>query len=233
MRLFTKNYLLIQGTTTMQKKDILTIKEVAEHLQVSERTVSDWAQKGEIPCGKLGNSWRFKRIEVERWLDKKLVGNKRESETPAVAIEEVLTKERVFFLDASVKREVMNALIDSLAQTPEIVDRDELAFEIFQREELMSTGIGLGVAIPHVRLPSLNKMIMSAALLRSGLEDYDSLDGQPVQLVFMIAAGHHQHAEYLKLLSSLANLVKKEAIRQQLIDSISPEDFFRTLGQQH
>lgn len=217
----------------MQKKDILTIKEVAEHLQVSERTVSDWAQKGEIPCGKLGNSWRFKRIEVERWLDKKLVGNKRESETPAIAIEDVLTKERVLFLDASVKREVLNVLIDGLAQTPEIVDRDELASEIFHREELMSTGIGLGVAIPHVRLPSLNKMIMSAALLRSGLDDYDSLDGQPVQLVFMIAAGNHQHAEYLRLLSSLANLVKKEAVRQQLIDSISPEDFFRTLGQQH
>jgi len=217
----------------MQKKDILTIKEVAEHLQVSERTVSDWAQKGEIPCGKLGNSWRFKRIEVERWLDKKLVGNKRESETPAIAIEDVLTKERVLFLDTSVKREVLNALIDGLAQTPEIVDRDELASEIFQREELMSTGIGLGVAIPHVRLPSINKMIMSAALLRSGLDDYDSLDGQPVQLVFMIAAGHHQHPEYLRLLSSLANLVKKEAVRQRLIDSISPVDFFRTLGQQH
>ena len=214
----------------MQKKDILTIKEVAEHIQVSERTVSDWAQKGEIPCGKLGNSWRFKRIEVERWLDKKLVGNKRESETPAIAIEDVLTKERVLFLDTSVKREVLNALIDGLAQTPEIVDRDELASEIFQREELMSTGIGLGVAIPHVRLPSLNKMIMSAALLRRGLDDYDSLDGQSVQLVFMIAAGHHQHPEYLRLLSSLANLVKKEAVRQQLIDSISPEEFFRTLA---
>src|SRR6056300_1029620 len=110
----------------MQEKDILTIKDVAEHIQVSERTVSDWAQKGEIPCGKLGNSWRFKRIEVERWLDKKLVGNKREPEIPAIAIEDVLTKERVLFLDATTKREVLNALIDGLAQSPEIVDRDEL-----------------------------------------------------------------------------------------------------------
>ena len=94
----------------------------------------------------------------------------------------------------------------------------------------MSTGIGLGVAIPHVRLPSLNKTIMSAALIKSGLYDYNSLDGQPVQLVFMIAAGHHQHAEYLRLLSSLAKLVKEENVRQQLVSSISPEDFFKTLG---
>ena len=91
--------------TIMQEKDILTIKDVAEHLQVSERTVSDWAQKGEIPCGKLGNSWRFKRIEVEHWLDKKLVGNKRESKILPIAIADVLTKERVLFLEASRKRE--------------------------------------------------------------------------------------------------------------------------------
>lgn len=217
----------------MQEKDILTIKDVAEHLQVSERTVSDWAQKGEIPCGKLGNSWRFKRIEVERWLDKKLVGNKRESEKLAIAIADVLTKERVLFLNVSIKREVLNLLIDCLAQAPEVVDREALAYEIFQREELMSTGIGLGVAIPHVRLPSLNKMIMAAALIQNGMDDYNALDGQPVQLVFMIAAGHHQHAEYLKLLSSLANLVKEESVRQQLIHSISPEDFFKTLIHQN
>jgi PTS system nitrogen regulatory IIA component len=217
----------------VQEKDILTIKDIAERLQVSERTVSDWAQKGEIPCGKLGNSWRFKRIEVERWLDKKLVGNKRESEKLAISVAEVLTKERVLFLDVSIKREVLNLLIDCLAQVPEIVDREELAYEIFQREELMSTGIGLGVAIPHVRLPSLNKMIMSAALIQTGMDDYNALDGQPVQLVFMIAAGHHQHAEYLKLLSSLANLVKEENVRQQLINSISPENFFKTLIHQH
>jgi PTS system nitrogen regulatory IIA component len=217
----------------MQEKDILTIKDVAERLQVSERTVSDWAQKGEIPCGKLGNSWRFKRIEVEHWLNKKLVGNKRESKTHAIAIADVLTKERVLFLEASAKKEVLNLMIDCLAQAPEIEDRDELAYEIFYREDLMSTGIGLGIAIPHVRLPSLNKTIMSAALIQSGLDDYNSLDGQPVQLVFMIASGHHQHAEYLKLLSSLANLVKEENARQQLINSISPEDFFKTLGQQH
>ena len=218
----------------MQEKDILTIKDVAEHLQVSERTVSDWAQKGEIPCGKLGNSWRFKRIEVEHWLDKKLVGNKRESKILPIAIADVLTKERVLFLEASAKREVLNLMIDCLAQAPEIEDRDELAYEIFYREELMSTGIGLGVAIPHVRLPSLpNKTIMSAALIKSGLNDYSSMDGEPVQLVFMIASGHHQHAEYLKLLSSLATLVKDENARQKLINSISPEDFFKTLGQQH
>lgn len=217
----------------MQQKDILTIKDVAEYLQISEETVTDWAQKGEIPCGKLGNCWRFKRIEVEHWVNRKLVGSNRKSKTRPIAIADVLTAERVLFLNASSKRAALNTMIDCLAQSPEILDRDELAYEIFFREDLMSTGIGLGVAIPHVRLPSLpDKTIMAAALIRSGLTDYSSMDGEPVKLVFMIASGHHQHAEYLKLLSSLADFIKDETARQQLIRSNSPEEFFNTLSRQ-
>ncbi len=214
----------------MPDKEILTIKDVAEHLQVSERTVSDWAQKGEIPCGKIGNSWRFKRVEVERWVDERLASKPKASEKPAIALEDVLTPERVLFLDESKKRQVLDALIYSLAQTPEMVDVNELAAEIFHREELMSTGIGLGVAIPHVRLTSLDKAVMAAAVSRQDIVDYESIDGQPVRLVFMIAAGHHQHAEYLRLLSSLANLVKEEDMRQKLISAADPMEFFETLS---
>jgi PTS system nitrogen regulatory IIA component len=196
---------------------------------VSERTVSDWAQKGEIPCGKLGNSWRFKRVEVERWLDKKLVGKPGVPQTSAIAVENVLTPERVLLLDVSRKRQVLDALIECLAQAPEIVDQNELASEIYHREELMSTGIGLGVAIPHVRLSSLDKAVMAAAVSGSDIDDYDSIDGQPVRLVFMIAAGRYQHAEYLRLLSGLANLVKHEDVRQELLNATNPGDFFDTL----
>ena len=52
--------------------EIMTIEDVAKFLKVSERTVYDWAQKGEIPCGKLGTSWRFKRDEIENWVSRKL-----------------------------------------------------------------------------------------------------------------------------------------------------------------
>ena len=52
--------------------DILTIEEVAKYLRVSERTVYDWAQKGEIPAGKIGTVWRFKKSEIENWVNEKL-----------------------------------------------------------------------------------------------------------------------------------------------------------------
>jgi PTS system nitrogen regulatory IIA component len=56
--------------------DILTIEEVAKYLRVSERTVYDWAQKGEIPAGKIGTVWRFKKSEIERWVNERLSSNK-------------------------------------------------------------------------------------------------------------------------------------------------------------
>ena len=52
--------------------DILTIEEVAKYLRVSDRTVYDWAQKGEIPAGKIGTVWRFKKSEVENWVNARL-----------------------------------------------------------------------------------------------------------------------------------------------------------------
>ena len=61
----------------MTTHDIMTVEEVAEYLRVSERTVYEWAQRGEIPAGKLGTTWRFKRREIERWVDRRLAGGRR------------------------------------------------------------------------------------------------------------------------------------------------------------
>ena len=52
--------------------EIMTIEEVAEYLRVSERTVYDWAQKGDLPGGKLGTTWRFKRSDVENWVNSRI-----------------------------------------------------------------------------------------------------------------------------------------------------------------
>ena len=57
--------------------DILTIDEVANYLRVSERTVYDWAQKGEIPSGKIGTVWRFKKSEIEKWVNDRLSSSAR------------------------------------------------------------------------------------------------------------------------------------------------------------
>ena len=166
-------------------------------------------------------------MEVERWIDARLAGKPVAPPPAAVGIGDVFAADRVLFLEKARKPEVLNALIDCLSSLPNAPGRAELAREILLREELMSTGMGLGVAIPHVRLASLDRTLMAAAVVRKGVPDYESMDGQPVRLVFMIAAGHHQHGEYLRLLSSLANLVKDEGFARVLSMRRTVRRFFR------
>ena len=143
-----------------------------------------------------------------------------------------LTPERTVILNASDKQSVLNSLIELLAKTPQISSKAELADGIFRREALMSTGIGLGIAIPHVRLASVTGMVMAAALVPGGISDYESLDGQPVRLVAMIAARLDQHAEYLRLLSGLSSELKADAFRAGLFRCTDSVELFRELVSQ-
>lgn len=145
---------------------------------------------------------------------------------------DVLAPQRVLILESTAKADVLRGMADCLATVPEIQDRDALIQGIFRREELMSTGIGMGVAVPHVRLESVTGPVMSAAVCRNPVVDYESLDGEPVRLVFMIAAGRYQHAEYIRLLSSLSLRFKCEKLRNSLIAAPDPLAFYRTLVEQ-
>jgi len=213
----------------MTEHEIMTIEEVAQYLRVSEKTVYDWAQRGIIPCGKLGNSWRFKRSEVERWVNQKLRSGSSHTDVPPVSLTDVLTRDQVRIMETTKKTEALQVLIDCLSHAPQVTDGEALAKAVFQREKLMSTGIGLGVAVPHVRLPSVTDIVMSAGVSRYDIEDYDSLDGQPVRLIFLTAAGQNQHGKYLRLLSDISRRFRDEPIRQRLLEAKDADEFYRIL----
>jgi len=129
----------------------------------------------------------------------------------------VLAPERILILQSTTKVDALRTLADCLGTAPQIQDRDALIEGIFRREELMSTGIGMGIAVPHVRLASVTGPVISAGICRNPIVDYQSLDGIPVHLIFMIAAGQDQHTEHLRLLSSLSLKLKCEKLRNALI----------------
>ena len=205
------------------KQEIMTIEELAEYLRVSERTIYDWAQKGDIPCGKLGTVWRFKRSEIERWVDARLGASKKAQLPTIVSLSDVLSVDRVLLLDQTCKKDVLTALADRLAGAREVRDREELVREIFNREQLMSTGIGSGIGVPHVRLASISNTVMAMGVCRSPLEDYEALDGLPVQIVCMIAAGRDQHAKHIRILAAIAQRMKDESLKQRIAQAKSPE----------
>lgn len=200
--------------------EIMTIEEVAEYLRVSERTVYDWAQKGQLPGGKLGTTWRFKRSDIEGWVNRRIstaAAPAVQSAPGANMLSRVLSPERVVFFDTDEKASALKTLCAALGTSPLIRDEAELEQAIFRREELMSTGIGFGVGVPHVRLNSVDDLTMALGIARKPLTDYSSLDEIPVQIVCMVAAGGTQHPQYIRALSAISSRLKDETVRKALI----------------
>ena len=209
--------------------DILTIEEVAKYLRVSDRTVYDWAQKGEIPAGKIGTVWRFKKSEVENWVNARLSSgfeNKNESQ---IQVRNILSPERVVFINHSSKHDALVQLSEVLATAPQIKNAAELTAEILKREELMSTGIGRGIAIPHVRLSSVTDLVMAVGVCKKPIEDFQAIDDQPVSLLFMIAAAYNQHSYYLKTISHFSAKFKDKDLRDAMLGALNEKEVYDLL----
>jgi PTS system nitrogen regulatory IIA component len=210
--------------------DILTIEEVAKYLRVSERTVYDWAQKGEIPAGKIGTVWRFKKDEIEKWVNERLTSSVKTTPVATlVQVQNILSPDRIVILNHSTRHDALVALADTLGTAPQIKNRQELTVEILKREELMSTAIGRGIAIPHVRLSSITDLVMAVGICKNDIIDFQTIDDEPVRLLLMIAAAYNQHSYYLQTLSFFSNRLKNPVLRDGLKAVQTPMDAWNLL----
>ena len=207
--------------------DILTIEEVASYLRVSDRTVYDWAQKGEIPAGKIGTVWRFKKSEVEKWVNERLSsGPSSKKVVEEVQMKNILSPDRVVFINQSSKRDALVELSNVLATAPQVKNGSELLSEILKREELMSTGIGRGIAIPHVRLSSVTDLVVAVGVCKSTIEDFQTIDAVSVNILIMIAAAYNQHSYYLKTLSHFSSKLKNTELRDAITKASTPREVY-------
>lgn len=120
-------------------------------------------------------------------------------------------------------------LAQNLATAPQIKDAQELETEILKREELMSTAIGRGIAIPHVRLSSVTDLVMSVGISGTDIIDFQTIDDTPVRLLFMIAAAYNQHSYYLQTLSFFSAKLKNQELRDALFAAKTPADVYALL----
>ncbi|MDD2228006.1 MAG: PTS sugar transporter subunit IIA [Candidatus Cloacimonetes bacterium] len=93
------------------------------------------------------------------------------------------------------------------------------------REEIMSTGIGRGIAIPHARDLTVNSLRIAVCMVRQEME-FNSVDGLPVRLVFMIAVPQNSNQEYMKILRSLSEYLRQEDNRENLFNAVSEGDLY-------
>jgi PTS system nitrogen regulatory IIA component len=146
-----------------------------------------------------------------------------------INVESILSTHRIIFLNYSSKKDALLALAENLAAAPQVKNSKELSSEILKREDLMSTAIGCGIAIPHVRLSSVTDLVVSVGISRTDIVDFYPMDDEPVRLVFMIAAAQNQHAYYLQTLSWFSNRLKNKELRDSLLQAKTEQEVYEML----
>lgn len=124
---------------------------------------------------------------------------------------------------SSVLRELVGLLVSTSGG-----DADDILHSVRDREECQSTGFGYGVAIPHARTPTLAGLTMVAGVAPEPIE-YGALDGQPVRLIFLLVGPESAAGAQVRALARIARLVRRDAVRGQLLKAGTPEEFHRVL----
>lgn len=144
-----------------------------------------------------------------------------------VAISKYLDERLVLYLNTQSRDEALAELVELLDQKQKLHDRETFHNAILEREKIVSTGIGLGVAIPHAKLKGYDDFFIAIGIqLKEGIE-WNALDGAPVRLVFMIGGPESKQTEYLKILSHLTMAIKNEERRRKLLKTFNSEGVLR------
>ena len=133
-------------------------------------------------------------------------------------------------LKARDKKGVLGELAEIISKHDPSIDKGMLVKVLVEREHLGSTGIGDGVAIPHGKLNSVGRPIVSFGRSKGGL-DFDSMDGQPAHLFFLLLAPENSSGVHLQVLTRIAKMLKNSAFRKELMRAKNREELYRTIIQ--
>lgn len=143
---------------------------------------------------------------------------------------DLLTVDRVKVpLGGRTKDEVLRELVELAVRErgPAVVG--SVAGAVREREQLLSTGIGGGIAIPHGKSTDLDSLVVAAGTSRDGV-DFDALDGKPVKLFFLLAGPESAAGSLVKALSRISRVLRREPLRDALRDAPSSDEFVRLLA---
>ena len=135
-------------------------------------------------------------------------------------------------LKSNDKTAVLYELVDILLKSGGIKNGNSNRKKLFnilcEREKLGSTGIQDGVAIPHGKVPGITDIIVACGLKKSGI-DFESHDGKPSKIFFVLLAPESAAGTHLKILARLSKLLKDEVFRNKMLQSDTPEDLYKTI----
>jgi fructose-specific phosphotransferase system IIA component len=139
----------------------------------------------------------------------------------------MLAPERIIMnLEGTSKREALIEIVTNLGKSQGVTDVEALKKAILEREEIMSTGVGLTIAVPHAKLSSVKTFTLGLARSTKGI-DYDSLDGQPVRIIVTIAAPDNDQNTYLRVLAAVMHVLRNEEQRKAILASKTAQDIIK------
>lgn len=147
-------------------------------------------------------------------------------------IMDILVKDAVILdVGPSEKPAVLSQLAAAVAGAEPGVDAERLLQVLVERENLQSTGIGDGVAIPHGKLPGLERLLAGFARSRRGV-DFESIDGQPTYLFFLLVVPEHSGGMHLKALARISRFFRDPAFRKSLLEAETREDVLQAIEEE-
>lgn len=216
----------------------LAVKDAAKLLSVSEKTIYRWIKQNIVPAYKVHETYRFNRAELLEWATSRRMGvavdafSEPESAAEALpTLHDTLEAGGVFYrIEGKTREEVLTNAVGNV-RLPDDVDRCYLAQVLISREQLASTAIGDGIAIPHPRSPGLLNIVTPKAALCFLEEpvDFSALDGRLVKILLLIIAPNLR--AHLHLLSRLGFVLRDRTFRKALDDGEGREKIFAALAE--
>src|SRR5216117_1109867 len=212
----------------------LSVRDVSTLLSVSEKTIYRWVKQGVLPAYRVNEQYRFNRAELLEWATSRRMSvsaavfeEPESNATPIPGLGEALRAGGIFYrLGGEDKEAVLRAVVERLRVSEE-VDREFLLRVLLAREALQSTGIGDGIAIPHVRNPivlHVPRPMIALCFLERPI-DFGALDGKPVHVLFSLISPTVR--AHLRLLSRLSFALHDPAFKKAVTGQASREEILR------
>jgi len=215
----------------------MTTRELANYIKLNEKTVIRMAQNGKLPGVKIGNQWRFHLAAIDRYLQADLM------ESPSSDLDLIIgTKEGIIPLSRLTGPKFIS--VNSSAKIPEqaLIELCKMAYEggltskgsnllkeLKQRERMLSTAVGGGVAFPHPRHPSpelFKEPKVVILRLKSGV-NFDAPDGKPINIFFMPCAANE--FVHVRLLAKISKLLHVPGVVDKIINAKTKDQIMRLL----
>lgn len=201
----------------------LSFKDIVKIFAVGEETINDWIERKRMPCIKANEQYRFNYIELLDWaIEKKirltpeiLALKDREHRNPGGLYQALNTGNIYYDIQGTSPEEVLKSIVDILP-LPQKLNRKSLWQMLIAREKMVSTAIGNGIAIPHVRNPVVLHMehaCITLCFLKKPV-DFKALDGKPVFILFILLSPSVK--KHLAILSRLAFCLQNEKLQKYL-----------------